>query len=372
MVGHAGFGGTVHEGDLEIVGVLAGGHGRLYRGVGLPIIEELHEGERRVGGGRVAGLRLLVDAVTTGAGADFAGRKGQPIAFPHDAGAVGVGELPGHRPSGGYEGRLRAVGGQRHAANRCARQRRIVHRRVVDVLGDDAPAVTRVSRMAVIESAQLVGLKKLQPGDVIDFARRADGLMGRAGNVQVERLLMVRLVARGHVAADDQGELMRAQIIPECPHVHTCCGECGQFRRSHRHGKGGWARSGHDFDGVEFPKRAGDLVGDVTVRVEVTGLVGQSRGKQCGRRIIAVAGLQEFQPEIVGGERIVRAVGDLAAGAGLRQFIAGVRGNQPAVRGHERIAIQPGVVGRNGVGVGGVFMGGARREVIDAHKRVSS
>ena len=107
----------------------------------------------------------------------------------------------------------------------------------MQILGQHAAANSGIGRIAVIEPAQLVRLEKLQPTDVINFAGRADGLMARAGDLEIVRLLMVRLVARRDVAADDERQLVRDQITLKIAHIDAGGGESGQFRIGHRHFK---------------------------------------------------------------------------------------------------------------------------------------
>ena len=103
MIGHAGFQRAMDEADLKIIRVQIRGDGGAHEGVGLPIIQQRDQGERRVRGRGVAGLIGGVDAVATGAGADFAGRKREPVTFAHDADVVGVGQLPRERAARGHE-----------------------------------------------------------------------------------------------------------------------------------------------------------------------------------------------------------------------------------------------------------------------------
>src|SRR5712671_3775720 len=80
------------------------------------------------------------------------------------------------------------------------------------MLRDDTAASARSRRISIIEAAQQIGLKDLQPSDVIDFSRCAEGLMVRAGDGQVERLKLIGLVARRDIAAYNERQFMSAEV----------------------------------------------------------------------------------------------------------------------------------------------------------------
>ena len=148
----------------------------------------------------------------------------------------------------------------------------------MQVLRQDTAAGAGIGGIAVVESAQLVGLKKLQPGDVVNFPRRANGFVSGAGDLQIERLQMVGVIARGHVAADNKGQFMRGQVALEIAHVDPGGGEGRQFRIGHWHCIGDWARPGADFDRVQFPQDIG--LSNKLIRTPITGLVGKSRSQE--------------------------------------------------------------------------------------------
>ena len=55
--------------------------------------------------------------------------------------------------------------------------------------------------------------------------------MVRARDVQVERLKMIGVIARGDIAAHNQRKLVSAQIVLEMIDAHICGGKRGEFRR---------------------------------------------------------------------------------------------------------------------------------------------
>src|SRR5256885_15924852 len=99
------------------------------------------------------------------------------------------------------------------------------------MLRDDTAARARSSRVSIIEAAQQIGLKDLQPGDVIDFSRCTEGLMVRAGDAQVERLKLIGLVARRDIAAYNERQFMSAEVALEIGHVHIGGGKSGPSPR---------------------------------------------------------------------------------------------------------------------------------------------
>src|SRR5882672_8610643 len=107
------------------------------------------------------GLVNGVDPVTTGAGADFAGGEGEPVALAHNAGVIGVGELPGKCAPRRNERGHRTVRTELHAGHWSTRWRRIVHCRVVEMLGNHTPPSARGVRISVVQAAQLIGLEDL-------------------------------------------------------------------------------------------------------------------------------------------------------------------------------------------------------------------
>src|SRR5580765_578634 len=107
----------------------------------------------------MACLVLRVDPMTARAGADFPGLKCQPITFTHYRGVVCVGKLPGHGAPRGDEHGHGTIRTELGAGQRSVRWRRIISRRIMEMLRDDATACARARRSPVIEAAQLVCLK---------------------------------------------------------------------------------------------------------------------------------------------------------------------------------------------------------------------
>ena len=127
--------------------------------------------------------------------------------------AVRVGELPGERAARGHERRHRAVEPDARPRSRGP-----------PGAGDTpVPCIGRASTRrpglcagTVAVAAHRVGLEDLQVGDVVDRAAGRDR-RDAAGNAQVERLLAVGAVALGHVAADDQRELVLTENVWKLP-----------------------------------------------------------------------------------------------------------------------------------------------------------
>lgn len=94
----------------------------------------------------------------------------------------------------------------------------------MQALGERAAAVAgRVSR-AQANAADEIGLVELEVGEIVNLSTRAEGL-GATGNAQVIGLLLVALVARGDVAADDQGEIVQTEIGAEDTEIDALVGE---------------------------------------------------------------------------------------------------------------------------------------------------
>ena len=184
--------------------------------------------------------------------------------------------------------------------------------------------------------------------------------MAGAGDAQIERLLVIRLVARGQVAADYERKFMRSQIILKCADVHARCGEGGAFRRLHRLGERRGSRTRDDFHGIEFPQNV--CLCDETVRTPVGRAIREAGSKRRAGRVKTICEREKFQPEIVGRVGKCRC-----AEVGFGQFVAGVCGEEKSVGSHQRIAIESGVVGWDAVRVGGGRARGKRREEIYFH-----
>src|SRR5437870_5032813 len=139
------------------------------------------------------------------------------------------------------------------------------------MLRDDTAARARSRRISIIEAAQQIGLKDLQPSDFIDFSRCAEGLMVRAGEAQVERLKLIGLVARRDIAAYNKCEFMSAEVALEISHVHIGGGKRGPFRRGDLFLQSRRARTGNYFHWIKLPEKVG--LGDERVRIPVGGAV---------------------------------------------------------------------------------------------------
>ena len=235
----------------------------------------------------------------------------------------------------------------------------------MEILGENAASVASVVRISHIEAAQLVSLEELHIGHVIDFPGPADGLVMGSEligliHTQVIRLLMIRVVAGGDIATDDQGKFMGLEIVLESGNIHTGGGKGGLLRRGQRHSKSRGDGAGHDFDRIKFPEQI--RLGNENVRTPVTHLIGQATRERGAGGVEAVGEYQEFQTEIIAGGRKTRV-----RRTSFRLRISGVGGNHKAFGSHERIAIQAGEVRRDVGGRIGVGMGRARGQIVDPH-----
>src|SRR6266571_8099763 len=125
------------------------------------------------------------------------------------------------------------------------------------MLRDDTAARARSRRVSIIKAAQQIALKDLQPSDVIDFSRCAEGLMVRAGDAQVERLKLIGLVARRDIAAYNECQFMSAEVALEISHVHSGGGKRGPFRRGDLFLQSCRARAGDHFHRIKLPEKVG-------------------------------------------------------------------------------------------------------------------
>src|ERR1051325_4813214 len=105
----------------------------------------------------------------------------------------------------------------------------VVGGRFVKRSGQDAPARLDVGA-STGEPATLVGLDELDVADVVELGSvgaqggdigRPPSDIGGAGDAQIEWLLAVGMVAAGDVVADNQGEIVYAQIYLEQADVHA-------------------------------------------------------------------------------------------------------------------------------------------------------
>jgi hypothetical protein len=99
-----------------------------------------------------------------------------------------------------------------------------------------------------------------------------------AGNAQVERLLLVGVVASGDIAADDEREVALAKIILECGGIDAFLDEDLLFRRGEWIGASLRASASANFDRIEFPH--GAVIGD-----EVIGLIPTDVGSHAADRV---------------------------------------------------------------------------------------
>jgi hypothetical protein len=127
----------------------------------------------------------------------------------------------------------------------------------MEMLRDDSTAISRIAHGPKVQSAQLICLEKLQPGDIVNFSGGADGLMSRVGDAEVERLLTVGLIPRGDITANDQREVMQAEVSLEPIHFHACCGEGIALGLSDGFGQPARADAAYYFDGIKLPQNVG-------------------------------------------------------------------------------------------------------------------
>ena len=84
------------------------------------------------------------------------------------------------------------------------------------------PAARYRSGTAHRQPPKLIGLEQLQVADVVNFAAvGSQRLRAAPGNFQIVGLLLVRVIARRDIAADDQGEVVRTEKIPEVGDVNA-------------------------------------------------------------------------------------------------------------------------------------------------------
>src|ERR1043166_5729468 len=117
--------------------------------------------------------------------------------------------------------------------------------RFVKRSGQDAPARLDVGA-STGEPATLVGLDELDVADVVELGSvgAQGGDIGGAGDAQIEWLLAVGMVAAGDVVADNQGEIVYAQIFLEQADVHAFFVEDLLLGAVDRIGQGGGGRIG--------------------------------------------------------------------------------------------------------------------------------
>src|SRR5947207_12381262 len=121
------------------------------------------------------------------------------------------------------------------------------------MLRDDPAPRARSRWVTVIEAAQQIGLKDLQPGDVIDFSRCAESLMVRVGDAQVEGLKPISFVARRDITAHNERQFMSAEVALEISHVHIGGGKRGQFRPGNVWAQSRRSRAGDNFHWIKLP-----------------------------------------------------------------------------------------------------------------------
>ena len=179
-----------------------------------------------------------------------------------------------------------------------------------------------------------------------------------AGHAQPERLLPVGAVASGHVAADDQREVVGAEIAAELRDVDAFVGEHLLLRCLNLSRALGRPRPRPDLDRIQLPELPG--VADQNVGIPIRDGLDDPRPRQRLARDPILAGRRDgLEPELV-----ARLRKGPAAVVAVRARLAGVRGHQQPVGHRQRIAIQAGVVdARRVVGAGRVGMG----DVGDGH-----
>ncbi len=221
----------------------------------------------------------------------FAGSKGEPVAFPHHAIAVGVRQLPGEGAASGHKSSHGAICPQRNTAGGAGAGWVVA---AATGLRQQATAVIKLRIPANLQPPE-----KLQIAHIINMARFANRL-DAAGHTQIEGLLSVQIIPRGHIAADHQRQILR-------------CQKCLYFRQRHarlvKHllfwrGQGEYGRRGAGarpyLHRIQFPQHA--VKRDHVVWVPKADLFANAVGERCAGRPLPSAGrCEQFQPEFIAG-----------------------------------------------------------------------
>ena len=123
--------------------------------------------------------------------------------------------------------------------------------------GQDPPPWDR-TRTAKGQATQQIRLKELDVAHVIDFPRVGSQRLGSgSGDAQVEGLFAVGGIASRHVAADDQGKVVRAQPLLHRFQFNALLREHLRFNIGR--GSGLRLRNGPrpDFHSLQLPQRIG-------------------------------------------------------------------------------------------------------------------
>ena len=129
-------------------------------------------------------------------------------------------------------------------------------------LGQHAPAGLGCDAViAAGQAAQLVALEDLEGGHVVEGASGAGSDRAGAKHMQVERLLMVGVIAGGDIAADQQRQVVLAQVELQVTQIDIGLAQDTLLGRGQRR-IGRWRTGASaDLDRVELPQGAGKTTG---------------------------------------------------------------------------------------------------------------